>query len=171
MPSEAGNRSAQSTRVGLATPELIQLRRGALTQLRRVLIAALPDEGCALLLGDCGPASTLAGAVAWGVEQIWPCCNVWMPPAERLHRFAIDPREQLLAQRWARQRGLTMLGSAHSHPQGQPVPSATDLALAFTPALQLILSPAAGWLPQAWWLEGTPDGAATASPLPWCLGV
>lgn len=150
-------------------PELIRLRRGALTQLRRVLITALPGEGCALLLGVSPPAPMAPAALSWRVERIWPCCNVWMPPAERLHRFAIDPREQLLAQRWARQRGLTVLGSAHSHPQGQPVPSATDLVLAFTPALQLILSPADGWLPQAWWLEGTPDGAAGASPLSWCL--
>ncbi len=110
-------------------PELLRIGRQALTVLERVLLAAAPQEGCALLLGERQP---------WAIRQIWPCLNRWEPAAERRRRFALDPREQLQAQKWARSRGLVVLGSAHSHPQSAPVPSATDRSLAFTPTLMLI---------------------------------
>ncbi|MCP9835007.1 M67 family metallopeptidase [Cyanobium sp. Aljojuca 7A6] len=131
----------------------MRLGRQALTVLEAVLVAVAPEEGCALLLGGRDP---------WCVRRIWPCLNVWVPPAERCRRFALDPREQLLAQKWARSRGLTVLGSAHSHPFSEPVPSALDLSLAFTPTLMLILGqgPAEGE-PRSlacWWLpeQGSP---------------
>jgi len=166
------------------------MRRRELTILRQLLMAAAPQEGCALLLG--GPAGdplpapsrpadgrqvgpdpvAAAGAraeppVTWEIRLIWPCLNVWQPAPERRHRFALDPREQLLAQRWGRERGLQVLGSAHSHPHSAAVPSATDLALAFAPTLQLILSPLQGWQPACWWLESTTDDHPRARPLRW----
>ena len=112
------------------TPAELCLGRQALTVLEAVLVAAAPEEGCALLLGGRDP---------WCVRRIWPCLNVWDSPAERRRRFALDPREQLLAQKWARSRGLVVLGSAHSHPLSEPVPSALDRSLAFGPTLMLIL--------------------------------
>ncbi len=127
----------------------MRLGRQALTVLEAVLVAAAPDEGCALLLGGRDP---------WCVRRIWPCLNVWEPPVERRRRFTLDPREQLLAQKWARSRGLSVLGSAHSHPLSEPVPSALDRSLAFAPTLMLIVGkgPVAGesrslacwWLPE-----------------------
>ena len=75
----------------------------------------------------------------WQLRRIWPCCNVWPQPGARNHRFAIDPREQLLAQKWARERGLELLGSAHSHPVTAPVPSTTDCRLCVWPALMVIM--------------------------------
>ena len=136
------------------------LGRQALTVLEAVLLAAAPEEGCALLLGRRDP---------WHIEQVWPCLNVWDPPLERRRRFALDPREQLQAQKWARARGLTVLGSTHSHPRSAPVPSALDRSLAFAPTLMLILGPSAGPAPSAaegdvqrslacWWLpeQGPP---------------
>lgn len=113
------------------------------TVLQAVLASAAPQEGCALLLGE-----PLRGT--WQLRQIWPCQNVWHRAEQRCRRFAIDPREQLVAQRWARQRGLAVLGSAHSHPSSAPVPSATDLRLCLRPALQVIAGPD-GEL-RAWWL-------------------
>nr|WP_256438963.1 M67 family metallopeptidase [Synechococcus sp. CCY 9618] len=123
-----------------------------------VLQAAAPREGCALLLGRRDP---------WRIAQVWPCLNVWDPPAERIRRFALDPREQLQAQKWARARGLEVLGSAHSHPATEPLPSALDCALAFGPTLMLIQGrpvdgaiAAAGAGPElaCWWLpeQGPP---------------
>lgn len=173
------------------TPEEIQIRRRALTVLRRVLMAAQPLEGCALLLGE---ACSAPGAFSAGIEAaqagigaadapwaapgagaapaqriglIWPCLNVWEPAAERVRRFRLDPREQLLAQRWAREQGLQVLGAAHSHPCSDPVPSATDLELALAPTLQLILSPLADWAPACWWLELNDEGCPTPRPLRW----
>lgn len=149
-------------------PERLLLGRQCLIVLKRTLAAPAPEEGCALLLGSLviGGASTRS---TWRVHRVWPCCNVWSPglaalpePPDasltRRHRFALDPREQLHAQRWARARGLQVLGTAHSHPEGEPEPSRRDLDWATTPSLMLILggSGALG----AWWIE-----ADAASPL------
>jgi proteasome lid subunit RPN8/RPN11 len=144
----------------------VDLRIGGreLTQLWRFLSCVAPEEGCALLLGDRRSGGTAAGVAAgsadgkpqvWRLRRIWPCLNVWEPAGERRRRFAIDPREQLLAQRWSRQRGLEVLGAAHSHPQTPPLPSVTDRALCFTPGLMLILGRSPGGSSQlgCWWLS------------------
>ena len=149
------------------TPVGIDVDRQALTQLLAVLGAPSPEEGCALLLGQ-------RSAARWRLRSIWPCLNVWQPVAARDHRFALDPREQLQAQRWARAQGLDVLGAAHSHPARAPEPSATDRALTLAPTLMLIhgLPTAAsrahgpGVAPglACWWL------ADTIPPETWQLG-
>jgi proteasome lid subunit RPN8/RPN11 len=163
------------------TPEELQIDRQALTVLRTVLAQPLPREGCALLLGCRRPpgagaegdgARPTAGSI-WRLRRIWPCLNVWDPVEERDRRFRIDPREQLLAQKWGRCRGLEVLGSAHSHPAGPPTPSATDLALTLGPTLMLIL--AGGTAPErlaegelgCWWLPEPQLPGAAPRPLLW----
>ena len=156
--------------MSVSAPGSILIRTQALTVLQRVLAAALPSEGCALLLGEIGGAAAAPPDPGrWRLQRVWPCLNVWEPPGERCRRFAIDPREQLLAQRWGRERGLQVLGSAHSHPLSPARPSARDHALAFTPCLQLILSPIQDWAPRCWWLEGGAAGAASSRSLPWTM--
>jgi len=162
------------------TPGEIRIGRQVLTVLHRVLAVAMPQEGCALLLGERREGGDGAGnrqGDLWRLLRIWPCRNVWQPARERTRRFAIDPREQLLAQKWARNHGLLVIGTAHSHPSSAPVPSATDLALAFGPTLMLILGvPAPGdrRVPDekaacsgvelgCWWL---PDPSHAGSPDP-----
>jgi proteasome lid subunit RPN8/RPN11 len=174
------------------TPAEIEIHRQALTVLRRVLSQPDPCEGCALLLGRRLPAKADRHGPArrlWRLERIWPCLNVWEPAGERTHRFRLDPREQLQAQRWARWRHLEVLGAAHSHPAGAPTPSTTDLALTPGPTLMVILGRAANRCPPesgeagrgagnlaegplgCWWLsdrlEGCGARAAAASPLLW----
>ena len=128
-------------------------------------MAAQPHEGCALLLGGWGSAPGAHAPLE--ILLIWPCLNLWEPASERTRRFLLDPREQLLAQRWGRLQGLQVLGSAHSHPCSDPVPSATDLELAFAPTLQLILSPLTEWTPACWWLELSQEGLPSPRPLQW----
>jgi proteasome lid subunit RPN8/RPN11 len=153
--------SAQGTPVIPAAPAELSIRRQVLTVLERVFAAAAPQEGCALLLGLREPES-------WRLTTVWPCSNVWQPAEERCHRFSIDPREQLHAQKWARRRDLLVLGSAHSHPQGPPVPSATDRALAFAPALMLILGQGEGGQELGcWWLGEAAAGPPPSRPLAW----
>ena len=82
------------------------------------------------------------------------------PPTSRCNRFALDPREQLLAQRWARQRGLDVIGTAHSHPQGDATPSRRDRDWLRVPSLMVIQG--ADLRLRAWWLE--PE---TALARPW----
>ncbi len=147
------------------TPAGLEIHRQALTVLRRVLAAAAPQEGCALLLGRrlVFPDEPAGQGRLWRLERIWPALNVWDPAAERGERFQLDPREQMLAQRWGRGRDLEVLGAAHSHPRGCPVPSATDLRLTAGPTVMAILAPPVGGgslLEGAlgcWWLEETPD--------------
>jgi proteasome lid subunit RPN8/RPN11 len=142
-------------------PERLLLSRECLIVLRRTLAAPAPEEGCALLLGSVLPARSSA-ASAWWVRRVWPCCNVWRPGIEALpdpetalhsrrYRFAIDPREQLHAQRWSRSRKLRVLGTAHSHPAGEPQPSFTDQRWAVHQSLMVIMG-ASGEL-GAWWME------------------
>ncbi|WP_254968805.1 M67 family metallopeptidase [Cyanobium sp. CH-040] len=126
-------------------------------QLSCLLRSAAPDEGCLLLLGD-----RRDPAGRWCLRRLWPCLNVWPAPSERHGRFAIDPREQLLAQRWGRARGLDVLGHAHSHPTGLPVPSATDLELCVRPALMLIQGQDGEQ--RLWWLA---EEVEQPQPLPW----
>jgi proteasome lid subunit RPN8/RPN11 len=139
------------------TPARLLLDGHCLMVLERTLLAAAPDEGCALLLGR-------QRGVALQLEQIWPCRNIWQPAAERPRRFSLDPREQLLAQRWGRARGLSVLGAAHSHPSSEAVPSATDRELCIGPTLMLIRSGLLQGLEalRAWWM---PEGDGVASPL------
>jgi proteasome lid subunit RPN8/RPN11 len=121
--------------------------------LERTLLAAAPNEGCALLLGQCQGSCLI-------LQAIWPCCNTWQPAEERLQRFRLDPREQLLAQRWGRSRGLLVLGAAHSHPSSEAVPSTTDRQLCFGPTLMLIRSGLQQGLPalRAWWIPENEGG-------------
>ncbi|HTG37562.1 Mov34/MPN/PAD-1 family protein [Sphingomonas sp.] len=78
--------------------------------------AAHPLEACGLLLG--------AGE---RVEQASVAANVAASPRDR---FEIDPAHLLAAHRAARGGGLGIQGYWHSHPNGDPRPSATDAAMA-----------------------------------------
>ena len=68
------------------------------------------------------------------------------------NRFAIDPLEQLNAQRWARQRNWQVLGSAHSHPEGNGFPSLIDRQYAVNPGLMVIVEKDGSI--NAWWMKG-----------------
>jgi len=149
--------------VSSQTPALVGADLRLADELAQVLAAPFPQEGCALLLGEQIGECLL-------LQQVWPCCNGWPVPAERGKRFAIDPREQLLAQRWARRRGWAVLGFAHSHPSSVPVPSATDRQLCVAPALMLIQGvehPGAGASLACWWI---PELGGEPLRLPWRMG-
>lgn len=127
-------------------PSLLCLDHQCLTLLDHTFGARSPDEGCALLLGPVPMQSR------WLVNTVWPCCNVWWPPAERTSCFAVDPMEQLAAQRWGRGRGLQVLAVAHSHPAAAAIPSDKDRRLGLSDGLMLITDRDGS--PLAWWLDG-----------------
>ncbi|HGY5532659.1 MAG: M67 family metallopeptidase [Prochlorococcus sp.] len=151
-------------------PGLLQFDPNCLMVLRRSLLTVAPLEGCALLLGDQQDSHTYQGGNIWCVRLIWPCCNTWVAGMSsfpevsgdpdlfdssllsRKHRFALDPREQLQAQRFARERSWRVLGSAHSHPGGEAVPSPADHRWAVFPALMVIVAGSGNV--RAWWLTG-----------------
>jgi [CysO sulfur-carrier protein]-S-L-cysteine hydrolase len=160
-------------------PGLLRIGRDQLTLLEAVLIAETPHESCALLLGP-WPEPKLRRAADLRIGAIWPCLNVWDPPGERPRRFAIDPREQLLAQKWGRRHGWQLIGTAHSHPGGVAVPSELDRSLAFPPNLMLIAgattrgeSASVATAIRAWWLApaaGPEPALAPMRPLAMRIG-
>ena len=88
------------------------------TLLEEILSAAKGQrqEICGLLLGGKGR-----------IAAILPAANV---AAEPTCHFELDPAVLLKAHRRARSGGLAIVGHYHSHPSGDPVPSATDAACA-----------------------------------------
>ncbi|MFL0752340.1 MAG: M67 family metallopeptidase [Prochlorococcus sp.] len=151
-------------------PGLLEFDSNCLMVLRRNLLTVAPLEGCALLLGDQQDSHISQGGNICCVRLIWPCCNTWVAGMSsfpevsddpdfldvsllsRKCRFALDPREQLQAQRFARARNWRVLGSAHSHPGGEAVPSPADHRWTVLPALMVIVAGSGNV--RAWWLTG-----------------
>lgn len=103
--------------------------------------AASPErEICGLLLGREG-----------GIEDVLSTRNVAADPARR---FEVDPAALFAQARRERQGGAAMLGSYHSHPGGDAIPSACDAAAAEPGRLWLIV---AGRRAAAW--RAVPGGA------------
>lgn len=75
-----------------------------------------PREACGILLGTEG-----------AITAAEPAANVAARPETN---FEIDPAALLRAQRAARGSGQGIAGWYHSHPNGNPAPSATDAARA-----------------------------------------
>jgi proteasome lid subunit RPN8/RPN11 len=82
-------------------------------------VAAYPLECCGILLGE-----ELASGERV-VTAAYPCANAY--EGGQSDRFAIDPADQLRADRLARAEGLDVLGFFHSHPDHGMYFSATDL--------------------------------------------
>ena len=106
-----------------------------------------PEECCGLLLGV--QIREADGSVHWQVKAIQETENCWgdidefpkTDPREGKHnRFAIDPRILLAVQKADRDREIRLIGIYHSHPQGLPVPSAFDRAIAWPEYIYWIVS-------------------------------
>jgi proteasome lid subunit RPN8/RPN11 len=97
---------------------ILRLSRTLAEAIRNGTAAAGSHECCGLLLGD---------RAALRVDAILPAANVADDPQ---HCFEIDPAVLLAAHKAARAGGPEIVGHYHSHPRGEPVPSATDAAMA-----------------------------------------
>lgn len=91
---------------------VLEVTSGAIATLREEAAKAHPRECCGLLLGQGGR-----------LVEVRPCANVHADP---LTHFEIDPAALIAAHRAARSGGPELLGYYHSHPNGHPLPSATD---------------------------------------------
>ncbi len=154
-------------------PRLIHFKDDSLMILKSSLLAASPEEGCALLIGQQQQAHPLKPSIQTSICMIWPCMNVWETNAlnfpestlrdqiksqsnhSKANRFAIDPREQLNAQRWARAHEFLILGNAHSHPKGDAVPSLIDKSWTFSSGIMAIMSERG--IIRTWWMENSPN--------------
>jgi proteasome lid subunit RPN8/RPN11 len=96
----------------------LRISRALADEIRERARAAYPLECCGLLLG--APETDTVSALV-------PAANVASDPA---HCFEIDPAVLIAAHKAARAGGPAILGAYHSHPDGDPVPSPTDAAMA-----------------------------------------
>ncbi|AWW73880.1 peptidase [Erythrobacter sp. KY5] len=94
----------------------IEVTREALEAMRDAAIAAYPREACGIMLGE-GSRITAFRETA----------NVHSSPETH---FEIEAQALIDAHREARTGGPEVLGYFHSHPQGPPEPSPTDIAMA-----------------------------------------
>jgi [CysO sulfur-carrier protein]-S-L-cysteine hydrolase len=96
-----------------------------ITQLTRLAKDALPNESCAILLGDDDK-----------VVKILPMRNVDESPVT----FSIDSTELLHAYDLAEKKGMQVIAIFHSHP-AKPSPSSTDIKfMQINPVVWLIYS-------------------------------
>lgn len=98
--------------------------------------SVLPDEGCGYLVGDLATGR---------VDRFVAITNSAPSPT----RFVLDPHEQLEVERSLDATGDDVVGVAHSHPSGEPVPSSIDVAdaAAFDPfgvLIHAVASPRTG---------------------------
>jgi proteasome lid subunit RPN8/RPN11 len=93
------------------------------------LRAALPNEGCGLLLE--GTAGELS---------FYPARNSLASPT----RYSIDPEDLLGAYREERASGRRVVAAVHSHPKGPDGPSPRDRREWLTPELAMIIVSFAG---------------------------
>lgn len=110
------------------------LREQLLDHLRQ----CLPNEGCALLIGIDGE-----------VTEVVATTNVDASPTS----FTVDPNQVLAAHNHAEQSGLELIGVAHSHPNGPPEPSVTDIAGALDPGWLYLIAGSDESL-KAWRMDG-----------------
>jgi proteasome lid subunit RPN8/RPN11 len=93
-----------------------QLRR----QIENEGARAFPSECCGIMVGRDVERHRL-------IERLMAGQNVFEPD-ERYHRFSIDPRLQLQAEREAENEGKMVVGFYHSHPNHPARPSEYDRA-------------------------------------------
>ncbi len=94
------------------------IRRTHLEQMAAHVARCAPEEGCGLIAGVDGVS-----------VAVLPVTNALHSPV----RFRMEPQEQVQAMLTLEQRGWDMLGIFHSHPNGPPHPSPTDVAEAAYP--------------------------------------
>ncbi len=110
------------TRSPWQAPEQISLTQQHWEQMLDDAAMRAPQEACGLLAGQ------IAGS-AYRAVRVIPTTNVLHSPV----RYRMDPYEQLAAFEQMEALELELVGIYHSHPQGPPTPSATDLAEAYYP--------------------------------------
>jgi proteasome lid subunit RPN8/RPN11 len=98
----------------------ICLDQQMLEEIHSHAIATYPEECCGLIFG-----SLTNGGQVKVAARLQKMKNVF-EPTERYHRYTIDPREFLKAEKEADERGEEIVGVYHSHPDAPAKPSEFD---------------------------------------------
>ncbi|WP_413678668.1 M67 family metallopeptidase [Prochlorococcus sp. MIT 0916] len=151
-------------------PKYIEFRNETNCLLSKFLKEVEPEEGCCMLIGTKNSSTKNPKQNIWEVTHIWNCRNIWGEEESKLidqnisdftdqkniqlskkNRFEINSKDQIASQKWARENGLEVLCSAHSHPSGENKPSEMDLFFHQCPGL-MVISNNDGDL-KAWWIK------------------
>ena len=112
---------------------MIALGQQHLEEIRRHGEQDYPYECCGLLIGRFAEDKRKV------VTQTYPISNAREEAAKR-NRFLIQPDELMRGERYARERGLDVVGFYHSHPDHPAVPSQYDLDYAWPTYSYIIVS-------------------------------
>jgi len=96
-----------------------------------------PYECCGLMLGQ------LDGDSRKVVAGTYPISNAREEEAKR-NRFLIRPEELMRGEKYAREKGLDVVGFYHSHPDDRAVPSQYDLEHAWPTYSYIVVAVAQG---------------------------
>jgi proteasome lid subunit RPN8/RPN11 len=103
-----------------SSPEMakrIEFSTATMEGIRAHLLSTFPEEGCGFLLGTESETRTVTHyLIADNVQE-----------SNRERRFSIRPEDYLLAEQFAAENELSLLGIYHSHPNHPAIPSGTDL--------------------------------------------
>lgn len=120
---------------------------GVRAELEALVTNGYPDETCGLLLGlhNAARCSVVAQHAARNLNR-----------ERATDRFELDPQDYLLAEEFAEDGGIEVVGVWHSHPDHPARPSETDRAMAWPGWSYLILSVTAGGVVdvRSWRLAG-----------------
>lgn len=107
----------------------------------RIASAGLPNEVCGIL-----------GGVGDTVQSVIPITNILYSAT----RFQMDAEEQLKAFLQLEKKGLEMIATFHSHPNGPRQPSMNDIEKHYYPGTAVVILAKEGeWKINAFLIEGT----------------
>ncbi|MCE7798497.1 M67 family metallopeptidase [Sphingobium sufflavum] len=125
----------------------LRISRGLLDGIVALASKTPGEEVCGLLLG-LPPLAAAAPATAAGtIESFLPATNV---APDRARHFEIDPATLIRAHRAERDGGPAILGCFHSHPGGDPTPSAEDAAQAEANGALWLICAGPPWTASLW---------------------
>jgi len=111
---------------------MITLDEQHLTEVRRHGERDYPFECCGLMLGRFETSGK-------SVVETYPISNAREEEAKR-NRFLIRPDELMRGEKYARAKGLDVVGFYHSHPDDRAVPSKYDLEHAWPTYSYVVVS-------------------------------
>ncbi len=117
----------ESTENGVGQACYVRAPRHLLRTLAAAAEAAYPRECCGLLVGQWDGQT--------GVQLVRAVASRNLADPGRPDRFEVDPAVRFAVMREAAEGPHTLVGHYHSHPNAPAKPSATDLAMAYEPAL------------------------------------
>jgi proteasome lid subunit RPN8/RPN11 len=98
----------------------VQIRTPVMRHIEACAVSRFPEEACGLLVGRHHDGTVIV--------------------SDRRNHFEVDPGLRLRLQRTVREQGDDIVGIFHSHPSGDPTPSATDQAAIWEPDLLWLIT-------------------------------